>query len=191
MLDILQVVIYPVGFIGLGYWIHLLRKAIEAQGQTIKIQSEGIKAQGDIVKTIQAAFETLDTPKMLERFNAHAEIIEKVKNMALEEQKMVLSKEKEKQIEFQTAMITGFFDIVGDFVSYVPREQRHEMIDSSSLPATFKKLLRKPTNDAPDYSLNAFFAKEGEPPTLHTKKENEAIATPVGSDPQGEFKPVI
>jgi hypothetical protein len=162
-----------------------LRKAIEAQNQTIKIQSEGIKAQGDIVKTIQAAFETLDIPKMLERFKAHAEIIEQVKNMALEEQKMMLSKEEEEQTEFLTVMTTGFFEIIRDSVSYVPREQRHEMIDSSSLPATFKKLLRKPTNNAPDYSLNAFFAKVREPPTIHAEKENEAIAALSAPIPKG------
>jgi len=132
---------YIVVTLGLGWWIKLLRGAIDAQGKTIETQGKTIEAQGDILNefksltsTMRELVESTNAPKMLERVKAYEEFVDKEKEVAIKS-------EREKAVggmeEIKVRLLDEAITRLGTFsklIMYVPPDNRKEIIDSLPSP---------------------------------------------------------
>ncbi len=140
ILEFILLVVYPFGILLVGWWIKALKGAVEAQGKTIEAQGMTIKAQGailtefkDLSATMKGVLESTDEPKMLERLQAYKEIVDREKAAAITELKKQFAEGFRINVEAIKDLVDAEIEVFGRLVSYVPVEERRNLIDSLRL----------------------------------------------------------
>jgi hypothetical protein len=131
--DWILLVVYLFGILGLGWWIKILKGAVDAQRKTIEAQGTILTEFKDLSATMKGVLESTDEPKMLERVKAYKEFVDREKEAAITE----LGKKSEQgfrmTIEAIKGLISGQIEVFSNLVSYVPVELRRRIIDSLRL----------------------------------------------------------
>jgi len=144
ILDIIILVFYLGGIVGLGFLIKSLKGTIDTQGRSIDAQGKTIEAQGailtefkDLSATMKGVLESTDEPKMLERVKAYKEFVDKEKAAAISEMEKKHAKGFQMSVEAIKGLIGGELEVLSTLVPYVPYEERRRIIDSLQLEGNF------------------------------------------------------
>lgn len=140
-------VITILGFGGLIYWMNrqmnALTGAVNAQEQTIKAQAEHIKSQSEIFKEFESLINTIkmlsditDSPKMLERWKAHKDLLEEEMKAKLDKHIRVVNYDIDRLKGFSKFSENLYIAFV-EAMLYAPIPKRKKWINSIFTPSSF------------------------------------------------------
>lgn len=148
--------------VGLGYYITVLKRAIDAQEKTISAQSktlEGMKSLNEAMKTV---LESMNEPNTLDRLKASKAFIEEERQLMLQQFERLKAelpeKITERTINFLApqfmSVIAGLFDFASKVIPFIPPAQRRAALNSVDIPPFYtlqlKEDLLRIADPAPD-----------------------------------------
>jgi hypothetical protein len=150
-LIIVATVINLVAFGGFAYW---------ARGWFTSLKGT-VDTQAKTITALQSVVDATDWPKMLDRIQAYRKFVDQEKEVIIadlqrrfaEERKLMASGTGIERLKACEEFLGASTEFLFELLSYVPRENRHKLIDASNFDEKAKFTLRDAANKFPDQSM--------------------------------------